>query len=275
MILEYLSDNADAEGTVLGDLACACERRGRTLMDVVQNMGRRPQHNEDRAVLGGYSPMRSMSEEGTLPMDSRHVFAPLVQPVAPKCRTCGKGHGDVNVNVNVATGTKSSAGSEAAGERSVMPMPTFEGGIRQERTHENGARGASSAVSSDDMRRIIAEELRRPAESTPSVATSTTSNVPSPRATVEYRPFAVPRDRVVVRREERPFAVVWDRIKRIVQPRDINHPIDRVRLVPGRITRPMFEGSRPVSQGSLTQGGATPRGGIAPRGGTTPRGGAA
>ncbi len=264
MILEYLSDGPDAGSTVLGDLACACERRGGALMDVVQNTGSRPQQSGERVALGGYSPVGPAS--GIAPMDSRYVFAPLVQATTPRCRTCGgRGRGDVNVNVNVATGTKSSAGPEAAGERRAMPMPTFEGGIRQERVQEKSAGGASSAVSSADMRRIIAEELRRvPQAAQPQPVPGVSSrSIPTPTTTtIEYRPFAVPRDRVVVRREQRPFAVVWDRIKRIVQPRDINHPIDRVRLVPGRSTRPMFEGSR----GAVPQGGSIQQGNMAPQG---------
>lgn len=238
MILEYLSDGMGAESqerNTLRDLACACEQRARPLMDAVENVASRPIPNMTRPnppSLGAYAPM-----------DNRTAFAPIIQAApAPRqgCRTCSGGRGDVNVNVNVAAGTRSSVGSGIAAESGRRSReesaPTFEGGEKRPRVEEESSRtqrGHSPGVVGD-IRRVISEELRRLPQS---------GAAPAPAPKVEYRPFAVPRDRVVIRREQRPFAVVWDRIKRMVQPRDVNHPIDRVRLVPRRTDKPAFEGS--------------------------------
>lgn len=256
MILEYLSDGADTieRASMLSGMACACQERARTLMDAVRNVSSAPMTprtpRASQPALGAFMP--------DAPMDNRHAFAPMVQTAPPRsgCRSCSGGRGDVNVNVNVAAGTKSSAGSGGTtpmrsidAPRRRMDAPTFEGDVpmreQRPRHEDTDAEGADFRQrTASDVRRIVAEELRRTPSPIP-VSAPTTSPAPAAVPTkpiVEYRPFAVPRDRVVIRREPRPFAVVWDRIKRIVQPRDVNHPIDRVHTVVRPMTKPTFEG---------------------------------
>jgi hypothetical protein len=61
------------------------------------------------------------------------------------------------------------------------------------------------------------------------------------KPTVEYRPFAVPQDRIVKQVEYRPFAAVWDRVKRTFVDRDVAHPQDRVKVVPATLVKGAME----------------------------------
>lgn len=157
--------------------------------------------------LGGATVTRPQQQPATTmppPMDNRNTFAPIMEQPKRPCRSCGRG--DVNVNVNVATGTNSQS-STSSGSTS-GPAP--------------------------DQPSPSAEEIAK--------AVREASAFEAPK--VEYRPFAVPTDRVVKQTVYQPIAVAWDRIKKIFVNRDVNHPQDRVKRVPVLDTGSAFEAPR-------------------------------
>ncbi|MBU3742446.1 MAG: hypothetical protein FGM24_09215 [Candidatus Kapabacteria bacterium] len=159
-------------------------------------------------------------------MDNSRSFAPIY-PAKRPCRTCGRG--DVNVNVNVATGgsTSTTGGSSAGAGTSATGADD-----------QTVGQPSSAPTRATPSRAEIREEVRKAIEdSRPSFEGS---RAPT---RVEYRPFAVPVDRVVRTTEYKPFAVVWDRIKRTFVNRDVQHPIDRVRTIPGKVVKGSFEGA--------------------------------
>lgn len=136
-------------------------------------------------------------------------------------KSIGHDRGDVNVNVNVSNmqGTSSSTPGDNArqgGKDSVTPTTP------------------SNTPASVDQRAIEAAVVKA-LESRPSFES---------KPVVEYRPFAVPTDRIVKQTVYKPFNVVWDRIKTKFINRDVNHPIDRVRKVPQMAVRSSFEGPK-------------------------------
>lgn len=145
-------------------------------------------------------------------MDNTRAFTPLpgAAPQRTPCRNCRGGRGDVNVNVNVSTGQHSSAG---AGTSQDAARPSMEGTTPQ--------------VIRSAVREAIAEA--RPTMEGPA------------KPAIEYRPFAVPQDRIVKQVEYRPFAAVWDRVKRTFVDRDVAHPQDRVKVVPASLVKGAME----------------------------------
>jgi hypothetical protein len=69
---------------------------------------------------------------------------------------------------------------------------------------------------------------------------------------VEYRPFAVPQDRIVKQVEYRPWAAVWDRVKRTFVDRDVAHPKDRVKVVPAPLVKGAMETPVPPKSRATT-----------------------
>jgi hypothetical protein len=184
-----------------------------------------PQHQPtttQRSLLaGGYATTPQQPQQAQQPtvsarpamppaMDNTHAFAPLpgAAPQRTPCRNCRGGRGDVNVNVNVSTGQHSSAGATQDAAR-----PTMEGTTPQ------------------DIRTAVREAI---AEARPTMEGTA-------KPTVEYRPFAVPQDRIVKQVEYRPFAAVWDRVKRTFVDRDVAHPQDRVKVVPATLVKGAME----------------------------------
>lgn len=141
------------------------------------------------------------------PMDNSRAFAPLPGEPQP-CRSCRGGRGDVNVNVNVNAGNTSNS-----------PLPPSSSGT----SHSPG-------VGSFPGARVPGATDRPQFE--------------SPAKVVEYRPFAVPVDRIVKTVEYKPWAAVWDRIKERFTDRPVAIPVDRVRQVPLLQPKPSFEGRR-------------------------------
>lgn len=236
MIIDYLADNLgcgchrtleDAIGgtmavDTIGGIAC----QPMTLEDLLQTVASQPPAGMQQAAPAPVyrrpevEPIYRRPETAPPPMDNSRAFAPVAAP-SRTCRTCGRGgvqgRGDVNVNVNVATGgSQSSSGADAAAQG---PTP--------------GAQ-PSAPPDASQTARIVREEIAQALRERPSFEGPTR---------VEYRPFAVPTDRVIRKTEYKPFAVVWDRIKRTFVDRDVKHPIDRVRTIPGRVVKGSFEGT--------------------------------
>ena len=224
MIIEYLADN----------LGCNCG--GKSLADAI---GDGAPSSVFSAITGPAQAAKlgATSEPATVmpPVDNSRAFAPLMAPAPPPpaerrpCKNCGGGRGDVNVNVNVATGTNSSTGPANANGNGAAP--SFEG-----RGSAASPAERPPSVDPSQIERVARDEAQKViAEARPSFEQP---------AKVEYRPFAVPQDRIVKQVEYRPFAVVWDRIKKAFVDRDVNHPIDRVRTVPAKVVKSSFEGGK-------------------------------
>jgi hypothetical protein len=147
-------------------------------------------------------------------MDNSRAFAPLPGEQRP-CRSCRGGRGDVNVNVNVNAGN-TNAGTTTTTTNTSPLTPVMPSG---------SPAGAGSFPGTQ------APGAERP-------------QFESPATKVEYRPFAVPVDRVVKTVEYKPWAAVWDRIKTRFQDRPVAIPVDRVRQVPVLQPKPSFEGRR-------------------------------
>lgn len=222
MIIEYLADN----------LGCNCG--GKSLADAIGDAA-------PSSVFSALTAPAQVAKLGTTtehaavmpPVDNSRAFAPLMAPAPPAerkpCKNCGGGRGDVNVNVNVATGTNSSTGPANAHGNGAAP--SFEG-----RGSDVASPAMQPRVDPSQIERVAREEAQKViAEARPSFEQP---------AKVEYRPFAVPQDRLVKQVEYRPFAVVWDRIKKTFVDRDVNHPIDRVRTVPAKVVKSSFEGGK-------------------------------
>jgi hypothetical protein len=233
VIIDYLADNLGCGchrtledaigGTMATDTIGGTTCQPLTLEDLLQTVASQPPAGmQPRAGMqqAAPAPIYRRPETAPPPMDNSRAFAPVAAPPRT-CRTCGRGgvqgRGDVNVNVNVATGgSQSSSGADAA-------APGSTPGVQP-----------SAPPDASQTARIVREEIAQALRERPSFEGPTR---------VEYRPFAVPTDRVIRKTEYKPFAVVWDRIKRTFVDRDVKHPIDRVRTIPGRVVKGSFEGT--------------------------------
>lgn len=269
MIIEYLADNVSRVRTddhdernnpfAPGFLTRAYQgSRGQSLRDALG--AARSESTMQHVKNAGDSQVRPYpAPHDYAPMDNRHAFAETRPSAPPRtrqgCRTCGRG--DVNVNVNVATGTNSTSSSgarqdgttEARGNAQEQQGPVP---ISVPSPYDVQPRADVSA----ELRRIVAEELQavRPAITAGAQTTSQERprfEQPKPKPDIVYRTVVIPRDRVVTKTVFKPFSVVWDRIKKVAVPRDVMHPIDRVKVRKVYTTnaKASFEGGARQAQG--------------------------
>jgi hypothetical protein len=247
VIIDYLADNLGCgchrtlEDAIGGgatmNATCQSTDQVLTLADLLQTMAAQPPVGMQQTPPAP-TPVYRRPETPPPPMDNTRAFAPLSPSAraSDTCRSCGRrggvqGRGDVNVNVNVATGgSQSSSGTEASagsapGAAATPPLQ-------------------ATTPDATQTARIVREEIAQALRERPSFEGPTR---------VEYRPFAVPTDRVIRKTEYKPFAVVWDRIKRTFVDRDVKHPIDRVRTIPGRVVKGSFEGTSATQSNGATR----------------------